>query len=155
MMIQSWSMQHIRVRFVNLDSGETGYLNPEAMTQGMGRRWSSHPDMVKQYGACVDKKFREMGINNFTLHIDVWRSMNNRFQQRMINPRVDILTAEWSPFKAPSWTMPLLSELSNWRQRLGEIKSEFRKKSDQEEELIPHIVFAADFPGLYLGGCHD
>ena len=80
MMVQTWSMQHIRVKFVSESSGETGFLNPEAMTVGMGRRWSSHPDMIKQYGRCVQTKLTELGMDNFSLHIDVWRSMNGRFQ---------------------------------------------------------------------------
>ena len=80
MMVQTWSTQHIRIQFVSKATGEVGYLNPEAMTVGMGRRWSSHPDMIKQYGRCVDRKLAELGVHNFSLHIDVWRSMNGRFQ---------------------------------------------------------------------------
>ena len=73
-------MQHLRIRFVSNSTGEAGYLNPDAMTVGMGRRWSSHPDMIKQYGRCVEKKLGQLGVTNVSLYIDVWRSMNGRFQ---------------------------------------------------------------------------
>ena len=93
MMVQTWSLQHIRVTFVTKGSSslppEIGYLNPDAMTVGMGRRWSSHPDMIKQYGRCVDKAIKQLGVDeDFSLHVDVWRSMNGRFQvSQVINGR--------------------------------------------------------------------
>ena len=68
----------------------------------------------------------------------------------MIDPRVDILRADWSPFSRPAWTMPLLTSLTDWRRRLKEIRAEFRRNSTQVEERPPWIVFAADFPGLTL-----
>ena len=72
------------------------------------------------------------------------------FQQRMVDPRVDILRADWSPFSTPDWTMPLLSSLTDWRRRLMEIREEFRRTAVETEERAPSIVFAADFPGLSL-----
>ena len=73
------------------------------------------------------------------------------YQQRMVDPRVDILRADWSPFSPPDWTMPLLASLTDWRRRLVEIRSEFRRASAEVEERPPWVVFAADFPGLSLG----
>ena len=66
----------------------------------------------------------------------------------MFDPRVDLIAADWSPFSSPSWVMPLLSDLSDWRGRLDEIKKEKAETADGLEELMPNIVFAADFPGL-------
>ena len=68
----------------------------------------------------------------------------------MVDPRVDILRAEWSPFSASNWTLPLLSSLTDWRRRLLDIRAEFRRLSDEAEEMAPRVVFAADFPGLAL-----
>ena len=68
----------------------------------------------------------------------------------MVDPRVDILRADWSPFSAPNWTLPLLTSLTDWRGRLKEIKAEYRRRSVETNEMPPWIVFAADFPGLNL-----
>ena len=40
----------------------------------------------------------------------------------MYNPKVNILTAKWSPFKSPSWVMPLFTELSSWRKTMADIE---------------------------------
>lgn len=59
----------------------------------------------------------------------------------MIDPRVDIVTADWNPFIQPSWLMPLLVDLSDWRTKLGEIE-----ESLDTDDLV-EVVFVADFPG--------
>jgi len=150
MMIKTWTTQHVRVSYKEASTGEVGYLNPEMIADGAGGRWSSHPDMLKQFAKCVQNKFAEFNVTNFKLYFDIWRSMTKRFQQRMFDPRVDLIAADWSPFSSPSWVMPLLSDLSDWRGRLDEIKKEKAETADGLEELMPNIVFAADFPGLYL-----
>jgi len=150
MMIKTWSTQHVRVSYKDLSTGEIGYLNPDAIAEGSGNRWSSHPDMVKQFAKCVQKKFAEFNVTSMKLYFDVWRSMTKRFQQRMFDPRADLIAADWSPFSAPSWVMPVLSDLSDWRGRLDEISKEKHDEADGNEDLMPNIVFAADFPGLYL-----
>lgn len=63
---------------------------------------------------------------------------------RMIDPHVDIVRAEWSPFRQPSWMMPLLTELSDWRQRLDQIQTSLSDDADIG------VVFVADFPGTSL-----
>ncbi|PVD37474.1 hypothetical protein C0Q70_00064 [Pomacea canaliculata] len=47
MMVHTRSLQHLRITFVDRDSGYQGYLNPEMWTKSW--RWSSHPDMIQQY----------------------------------------------------------------------------------------------------------
>ena len=66
----------------------------------------------------------------------------------MFDPRADLIAADWSPFSAPSWVMPVLSDLSDWRGRLDEISKEKYEQADGNEDLMPNIVFAADFPGV-------
>uniref|UniRef100_A0ACB8EZE2 Uncharacterized protein n=2 Tax=Sphaerodactylus townsendi TaxID=933632 RepID=A0ACB8EZE2_9SAUR len=61
---------------------------------------------------------------------------------RLFDPRVDIVQAEWSPFKKTPWLKPLLVDLSPWRAKLQEIE----KSLDNQTE----VVFIADFPGLHL-----
>ncbi|CAG5134217.1 unnamed protein product [Candidula unifasciata] len=143
MMVHSWSVQHIRITYYDKDTGRSGYLNPNVWTGG-NQRWSSHGDMVKQYAQCIADNLHKYNISNVALYFDVWRSLNSRFQQRMIDPRVDMVTAGWNPLLQPSWLMPLMVDLSDWRTKLEEIK----KSLDADTPV--DVVFVADFPGMYL-----
>ncbi len=60
---------------------------------------------------------------------------------------MDILTAEWSPYKKVPWISPLLTGLSDWRAKLNEIEKDIYKTSNDTD-----VVFIADFPG---GGCRS
>ena len=53
--------------------------------------------------------------SNISVYVDVWCSLNGRFQQRMFKPDVDIITAEWHPFKPVSFLVPLLTQLISYR----------------------------------------
>ena len=144
----------------------------------LNNRWHSHGDMLKQHAACVEAILaREHNVTGIELYYDVWRSLNDRFQQRCVSsqywvlysrndwlhrlcfhsnfkplfvgmlcrqfdPRVDILTAEWSPTKQVSWIFPLLTDLSNWRGKLEEIQKNIYNSTNETD-----VVFVADFPG--------
>ena len=111
-------------------------------------RWSAHPDMTKQYATCLARKLREhagLNIREPAIYFDIWRSMNNRFQQRILDPRVDIAKAAWDPFKKTEWVLPLMIDLSPWRTKLDEIEREAAKNNNFSD-----VVFVADFPGLNL-----
>jgi len=104
--------------------------------------------MIKQYTACMAEKlkaFEELNITEPAIYLDVWRSMNKRFQQRMVDPNVDMVKAPWSPWRQTPWIQPLLTELSPWREKLIQIRRELKEKSNFSE-----ITFVADFPGLFL-----
>lgn len=58
---------------------------------------------------------------------------------RIFDPRVDIVKAEWSPFRPSTWLMPLLVDLSPWRTKFQEIEGSLDNQTE--------IVFIADFPG--------
>ncbi|XP_071828913.1 vitamin K-dependent gamma-carboxylase-like isoform X1 [Apostichopus japonicus] len=140
MMVHTWNVQHTKLRFLDKASDKEGYLSPDYWTET--NRWKTHADMVKQYTTCVANKLHQLGVEEPTLYLDIWLSMNGRFQQRIWNPDTEMITAEWSPFKPTPWLMPLLTDLSDWRTKLAEI----------EEQLDSHIdvTFVADFPGLFL-----
>ncbi|XP_069669123.1 vitamin K-dependent gamma-carboxylase isoform X2 [Periplaneta americana] len=115
-------------------------------------RWEKHADMVVQYAQCLKRnlmKAESMDSNrlsgNISIHVDVWCSLNGRFQQRMFDPRVDLLTADWSPVKAVTWLMPLLTEFSSWRTQIMDIQREVYSWSEYSD-----AIFVADFPGLTL-----
>ena len=127
-------------------------------------KWVGHADMVKhlyfgrrisvllfnlsqiyQYAHCVKDRLEAANMTNVAIYVDVWRSLNGRFQQRMVDPRVDLLEAEWSPFRSTSWLMPLLTELSPWRQKLNNLEQTVFNWSESAR-----VAFVADFPGIKL-----
>ncbi|XP_077999053.1 vitamin K-dependent gamma-carboxylase-like [Glandiceps talaboti] len=140
MMVHSWNTQHIKVTYVDGETGEMGFLNPGVWTTS--RRWGSHGDMLKQYSTCIAQHLVDYNISDPQLYFDVWLSMNQRFQQRVWDPRVDLVKADWSPFKSVPFLLPLLVELSPWRSKLEEIEHSL--------DLDTDVVFVADFPGLFL-----
>ncbi|XP_012934732.1 vitamin K-dependent gamma-carboxylase [Aplysia californica] len=144
MMVHSWYIQHVRITYYDKDTGQSGYLDP--LVWGGNRRWSSHADMIKQYSLCIAENLKSYNINNVEIYFDIWRSLNHRFQQRTVHPHVDIVTAEWSPFREAPWVMPLMVGLSDWRGKLEEIQARLDNGTDSHVE----VVFVADFPGLYL-----
>ena len=78
------------------------------------RRWSAHPDMLKQYAVCLSKKIKalkQLDIQQPRIYFDIWRSLNKRFQQRLVDPNVDMVAADWSPFRDSPWLRPLLTGL--------------------------------------------
>jgi vitamin K-dependent gamma-carboxylase len=75
----------------------------------------------------------------------IWRSMNHRFNQRQIDPRVDLLKAKWSPWEETSWLMPLMTNLSDWRTKMTEIEDKYKKLNE-----FVDLTFVADVKGLRL-----
>lgn len=78
-----------------------------------------------------------------------WLQFDVHSPFRIFDPRVDIVKADWSPFRPNSWLMPLLVDLSPWRTKFQEIEGSLDNQTE--------IVFIADFPGcralLVLIGC--
>ncbi|XP_048762582.2 vitamin K-dependent gamma-carboxylase-like [Ostrea edulis] len=144
MMVHSWTTQHIRLSYKDKISGKEGYLDPTAFVDKFGRRWSSHGDMVVQYAHCVADILKNYNMS-VELYFDIWKSMNKRFQQRMFDPRINIVDVEWSPFKEVTFALPLLVDLSPWRSKLAEMESKLIDTSNYTD-----VVFVADFPELHL-----
>lgn len=114
--------------------------------------------MAKQYAECIRrnmqkgvkenrrlKKEMRVSAENISIYFDVWCSMNSRFQQRVYDPRVDILTAEWSPFEDTKWVLPILSELTELRPKLSDITEHVFGWNNYSD-----VLFIADYPGLAL-----
>ncbi|KAL0965591.1 hypothetical protein UPYG_G00283300 [Umbra pygmaea] len=140
MMVHSRSHQHVKITYRDGKTGEVGYLNPGVFTQS--RRWKDHGDMLKQYATCLSRNLPHYNISDSEIYFDIWVSINERFQQRIFDPRVDIVKADWSPFRPIPWLMPLLVDLSPWRTKFQEIEGSLDNQTE--------IVFIADFPGLHL-----
>ncbi|XP_030057540.1 vitamin K-dependent gamma-carboxylase [Microcaecilia unicolor] len=140
MMVHSRTHQHVKITYKDGVTGEIGYLNPGVFTQT--RRWKDHGDMLKQYATCLNQLLHNYNVSDPEIYFDVWVSINDRFQQRLFDPRVDIVKAVWSPFKKTSWLKPLLVDLSPWRLKFQEVENSLDNQTE--------VVFIADFPGLYL-----
>ncbi|XP_072311491.1 vitamin K-dependent gamma-carboxylase [Eucyclogobius newberryi] len=140
MMVHSRTHQHVKITYKDGKTGEIGYLNPGVFTQS--RRWKDHGDMLKQYSTCLSQLLPRYNITDAEIYFDIWVSINDRFQQRIFDPRVDIVKADWSPFRPNPWLMPLLVDLSPWRTKFQEIEGTLDNQTE--------IVFIADFPGLNL-----
>ncbi|NWW23905.1 VKGC carboxylase, partial [Falcunculus frontatus] len=140
MMVHSRFHQHVKITYRDGLTGEVGYLKPGAFTQS--RRWRDHADMLKQYSACLSRLLPRYNVTEPQIFFDVWVSINERFQQRLVDPRVDLVRAPWSPWTPTPWLLPLLVDLSPWRQQLQELEAQLDGHTD--------AVFIADFPGLYL-----
>lgn len=83
--------------------------------------------------------------DNISIYVDVWCSMNGRFTQRIFNPKVDLLEAEWGPFEKVSYLMPLLDDALDWRTDLENIKKEVHSWNNYSD-----VIFLADFPGRQI-----
>ncbi|MBN3296927.1 VKGC carboxylase, partial [Amia calva] len=140
MMVHSRSHQHVKITYRDGKTGEVGYLNPGVFTQS--RRWKDHGDMLKQYATCLNERLEHYNISQAEIYFDIWVSINERFQQRIFDPRVDIVKADWSPFRPNPWLMPLLVDLSPWRTKFLDIENTLDNQTE--------VVFIADFPGLHL-----
>ncbi|XP_069475149.1 vitamin K-dependent gamma-carboxylase isoform X2 [Ambystoma mexicanum] len=140
MMVHSRSHQHVKITYRDGLTGEIGYLNPGVFTQT--RRWKDHGDMLKQYATCLSGLLHNYNVSEPEIYFDIWVSINDRFQQRLFDSRVDIVKADWSPFRRNTWLMPLLIDLSPWRLKFQEVESTLDNQTE--------VVFIADFPGLHL-----
>ncbi|KAK1800913.1 hypothetical protein P4O66_005578, partial [Electrophorus voltai] len=140
MMVHSRTHQHVKITYKDGVTGQIGYLNPGVFTQT--RRWKDHGDMLKQYATCLSHNLPRFNITNPEIYFDIWVSINDRFQQRIFDPRVDVVKADWSPFRPNPWLMPLLVDLSPWRTKFEEVEESLDNQTE--------VVFIADFPGLHL-----
>ncbi|KAJ8971128.1 hypothetical protein NQ314_000860 [Rhamnusium bicolor] len=161
MMVHSWDTILVVVKVVDNNSRKEFFIDSEAWTQN--DRWNKHADMCVQYAQCLKKNLlqdlkKETQISpytkdfsnhitseNISIYVDVWCSLNKRFQQRMYDPNYDLLQANWSPFRSVEWLLPVLTELNDFRMTMNEIIEEVYSWSNQSD-----VLFIADFPGLFL-----
>jgi vitamin K-dependent gamma-carboxylase len=100
--------------------------------------------MLKQYAKCVSHGLHDMGVEGeIEIYVDVWRSMNKRYQQRFINPFVDLAKAPWSPYTDTPWVLPCLFDYDDQRDTLDKIADHYSKEQID-------VVFVADFPNMTL-----
>ncbi|KAK4879128.1 hypothetical protein RN001_007274 [Aquatica leii] len=155
MMIHSWNSGLVVLRVLDNANGEEYFIDPDVWTQN--QRWSKHADMCVQYAQCLKNNLMKLNgtfssnkhwpvlSNNISIYIDVWCSLNKRFQQRMFDPYYDLLTAKWSPFEKVEWLLPLMTESDEFRSQLQSLEDHVYSWSNYSD-----VLFVADFPGMYL-----
>nr|CAH0104986.1 unnamed protein product [Daphnia galeata] len=145
MMVHAWETMHVVVTVKDKTTGRINYLDTEVFVRN--DKWVGHADMasIYQYAHCVKDRLGAVNMTDVAIYVDVWRSLYGRFQQRLIDPRVNLLETEWSPFRPTRWLMPLLTELSAWRQKLNQLERTVFNWSYESR-----VAFVADFPGLSM-----
>lgn len=150
MMMHAWNTVRTSVRVRDNTSGEDFFLNAKSFAYS--DRWSKHADMAHQFVKCVNQQLVQdhftnhqspLHSSNVSIYLDVWCSLNGRFQQRIFDPYVDILTAPWSPWQPTNWVLPIISSLLPKRsqvQKLSKLINYDNKASD--------VMFFGDFPGF-------
>ncbi|KAK4309926.1 hypothetical protein Pmani_018479 [Petrolisthes manimaculis] len=141
MMVYSMKSLHTRVTVIE-SNGNKQYIDPYIWT--LRQRWTSHANMALLYGKCVQERLAAQGTNISAVHLDVWKSLNGRFQQRVYDPTVNILTAPWSPWTKPAWVLPVVTE-RKWQQQVTHLQRQAALISPFTERF-----FFADYPGLTM-----
>ncbi|NXR76318.1 VKGC carboxylase, partial [Pycnonotus jocosus] len=101
MMVHSRFHQHVKITYRDGLTGEVGYLKPGAFTQS--RRWRDHADMLKQYSVCLSRLLPRYNVTQPQIYFDIWVSINERFQQRLVDPQVNLLWFLWSLCERGQW----------------------------------------------------
>ncbi|KAI9588461.1 vitamin K-dependent gamma-carboxylase [Glossina fuscipes] len=153
MMVHSYETLEVQVKIVDNLNQQEHYMDPYAFTEY--DRWTKYADMAKQYAECIQKNLHRLYLKksnaiplkslNISIYFDVWCSMNGRLMQRVFDPRVDLMTAEWSPFKRTAWSLPLLDEFKHIRPKLLTISNEVYNWNNATD-----VLFVADYPSLTL-----
>jgi hypothetical protein len=99
--------------------------------------------MLKQYASCVTTGLEHMGIPNASVRVDLWRSMNRRYQQRFIDPTVDLVHAPWKWSETTSWILPCLYDNDDQRNVMDDTAESYARENLE-------VVFVADFPNMSL-----
>ncbi|NXK70182.1 VKGC carboxylase, partial [Sylvietta virens] len=136
MMVHSRFHQHVKITYKDGLTGEVGYLKPGV----------SEPVVVPI--PCVVSWFPMLWAPSLPGGLwgthRIWGCCGvlTPCPLRLVDPRVDLVRAPWSPWTPTPWLLPLLVDLSPWRQRLQELEAQLDGHTD--------AVFIADFPGLHL-----
>lgn len=143
MMVHAWDTTLTTVEIVDNNSNGHHFLHPNSFS--VNDRWTKHPDQAYQYAHCIQRNLidgqTKIDTRNFSIYFDAWSSLNGRFQQRMFDPRVDMLKVEWSPFQTVHWMLPLLHQFTSKRTEMQDITKDVLNWNNFSD-----VMFVADFP---------
>ncbi|KAF7267602.1 hypothetical protein GWI33_019193 [Rhynchophorus ferrugineus] len=150
MMVHSWHSILVVIKVVDNESGQEHFMDENAWT--LSNRWNKYGDMSVQYAQCIKKNFNAISSEDNThskphisqdisIYVDVWCSMNERFQQRMFNPNYNLLQANWSVFRPVEWMLPLMVQYDGFRKQIADITKHVHSWNNESD-----VAFIADFP---------
>ncbi|OXU20747.1 hypothetical protein TSAR_007390 [Trichomalopsis sarcophagae] len=156
MMVHAWDTVLVVVKVRDNESQRDYFLDPGAWVPN--DRWAKHGDMARQYAHCIKDNLQKLKgrasrttepwaqlSSNLSIYMDVWCSLNGRFQQRLFDPNADMLSVDWHPLKPVSYVMPLLRQFSSYRSELERIEQDVFSWSNYTD-----VLFVADYPGMRL-----
>lgn len=80
--------------------------NSEFLTPVQEKMMSTQPDFMIQYAKMLKQHFATQGLEDVSVHADVYVTLNGRSSQRFIDPAVDLASLEDS-WKQKNWILPL------------------------------------------------
>lgn len=60
---------------------------------------------------------------------------------------MDLVRADWSPFRPASYLLPLLNDLEDWRLKIEALTTDARARDLKQYFDSVDVTFIADFPG--------
>ncbi len=106
MMLRAKSGQ-VNFKIINNENGEEYKVNPTEYTTPK-QAWSMaiHPDMLWQFVQFLKKEYAKKGMTNISIYADCKVKINKRPYQTFIDPKYDLVKAEWHRFKHSEWILP-------------------------------------------------
>ena len=66
---------------------------------------SSKPDVIWQFAQHLKKEYAKKGMD-VEVYVRAFVSVNGKPRQQLINPKVDLASVKWNPFKHQEWILP-------------------------------------------------
>ncbi len=97
------------------------------LTKSQQRSASTKPDVIWQFARHLKKDFDQKGIN-VKVYVSAYVRVNNDKMQRLIDPKVDIASVQWTPLKHSEWLLPSVQD-DEFKERERSREQEKRKES--------------------------
>lgn len=97
------------------------------LTKSQQRSASTKPDVIWQFAQHLKKDFDQKGIN-VKVYVSAYVRVNNDKMQRLIDPKVDIASVQWTPLKHSEWLLPSVQD-DEFKERERSREQEKRKES--------------------------
>jgi hypothetical protein len=97
------------------------------LTKSQQRSASTKPDVIWQFAQHLKKDFDQKGID-VKVYVTAYVRVNNDKMQRLIDPKVDIASVQWTPLKHSEWLLPSVQD-DEFKERERSREQEKRKES--------------------------
>lgn len=88
-------------------SGERFDVQPEEFLHGRQvAKLATRPDIIWQFARMLETHYRAEGRAELEIRATVRVSLNFRPPELLVDPSVDLTSADYSPFRRPAWILP-------------------------------------------------